>query len=590
MTRTYTPSVTLVAASIPVHDVDAALADAVAARNAGADLLEFRLDEAFDGTPDESRDRALVRLVSLAPLPCIVTCRLAREGGHYDGDEDARLALFQRLANARERRPWGVESPPRYIDIELSAYEASANLRQKVHNALERAPGAPASLAAATGHAPASPPSLILSIHDPATRPTDLSRRLTRLASVDRASILKVAFRARSLRDSLELLDLPSHLGRPTIALGMGEFGVLARLLAPKFGGFLTFASLRPSSATAPGQPTIRELLDTYRFRVIRADSPVFGVVGFPVAHSLSPLVHNAAFDALPPDHPLARAVYLPLPIAASDDPEASYASFKATILELIHHPRLTFRGCSVTMPHKANLARLAREQQWGMDDASLASGVANTLVLAPPADFTTDDQTAMRSCASVHNTDVVAVSDVLSDAFAAAKDRRVVILGTGGMARAVALAAAGVRVTLVGRDLLRARDVAGELSARAPSPIHAASLDEIDPASASCVVNATPVGMAGSPREHDSPLPAPFLAALPDDAVVAETVYRPRETPLLRLAAQRGLRAISGDAFFVAQARAQSILWTRAAGREADPPPGLFESIAVHVLKDTSA
>jgi 3-dehydroquinate dehydratase/shikimate dehydrogenase len=79
--------------------------------------------------------------------------------------------------------------------------------------------------------------------------------------------VVKVAYRARSLRDAIEILDLPALLRRPTVALGMGEFGLLTRVLAPKFGGFLTFAALRPAVATAPGQPTIADLLQLFRFR-----------------------------------------------------------------------------------------------------------------------------------------------------------------------------------------------------------------------------------------------------------------------------------------------------------------------------------
>ena len=173
--------------------------------------------------------------------PCIVTCRIASEGGHYDGDETDRIALFERLGRSE-----GKGEHPRYLDVELASYTRSANLRQKIDLAV----GVP-------DHAQAgeSRSSLILSTHDMATRPPDLMRRLASLNQQPAAAILKIAYLARSLRDSLELLDLPAQAHKPMIALGMGEFGLLSRILAPMFGGFLTFAALRPAATTAPASP-----------------------------------------------------------------------------------------------------------------------------------------------------------------------------------------------------------------------------------------------------------------------------------------------------------------------------------------------
>src|SRR5690606_19726454 len=122
--------------------------------------------------------------------------------------------------------------------------------------------------------------------------------------------VLKIAYRARSLRDNIDLFELLASRDRPTIALGMGEFGLMSRVLAGKFGGFLTFAGVRARGATAPGQQSLRELLDLYRFRSIGPQTRVYGVIGYPVAQSLSPSIHNAGFEALGHD-----GVYLPLPI-----------------------------------------------------------------------------------------------------------------------------------------------------------------------------------------------------------------------------------------------------------------------------------
>ena len=125
-------------------------------------------------------------------LPCIVTCRSATEGGHYDGDEMARVALYERLGTAGNggekdpaRRAGAPEHPPRYLDFEMSVYATSANLRQKVHLAVdwpeERREGRSG---------------LILSMHDFQGRPSDLLRRVAAMGEQEAARVVKVAITA----------------------------------------------------------------------------------------------------------------------------------------------------------------------------------------------------------------------------------------------------------------------------------------------------------------------------------------------------------------------------------------------------------
>ena len=526
---------TLLCVPILVHDVPSALADAEMACDHGADMVEYRVDACFSGSGDESETRAVLRLVEESPLPCIITCRPTWEGGYYDGPEDARVALFERLGTSN--------APPAYLDAELAAYTRSANLRQKVNLAVDHPKqGRPVATR------------LILSMHDFDGRPADLSRRLSAMRAEPAAAVHKVAFRARSLRDNLELFDLLTERDRPTIALGMGEFGLMSRVLAPKFGGFLTFASLHPHGATAPGQPTIRDLLDQYRFRSITASTGVYGIVGWPVAHSLSPLVHNAGFEAVGHD-----GVYLPLPVAVAESGVAgSYESFKATLLELIHHPRLDFRGASVTIPHKENLARLAAET---------ACGAANTLVVERSAD------SSIASIAAA-NTDAPAAVACLEEALGAIAGTRVAVLGAGGVARAIAfaLAARGAEVIVYNRSRDRADHlVHGVLAAggRASADDWAA----LPHARAHAFVNCTPVGMKDGPDPGGSPLPVRELASRQNDpcgprTVLMETVYTPVRTALLNDARAAGWRVIDGVEMFVRQAAAQFTAWT------GHPPP----------------
>ena len=228
---------------IMVESVTQAHARAAVAAERGADLVEYRLDNFVE--PDQAG-----ALVGGSPLPCIVTCRPTWEGGEYDGNEQDRISLLEHAALPADG------GGPAYVDVELAAYQSSANLRQKVglmvsHDDQPRRD-------VGTG--------LILSAHDFTTRPADLDRRVMAMAEAPACRVIKATWRARSLRDNLEAFEIIGRRLKPTIALCMGEFGLPSRVLARKFGALLTFASLDDSQATAPGQPTVDELKNLYRW------------------------------------------------------------------------------------------------------------------------------------------------------------------------------------------------------------------------------------------------------------------------------------------------------------------------------------
>lgn len=609
---------TLLCVPIMVQDEPSALADVHAARDAGADLVEFRIDEVFSGlvapaggvgaagepSMDEREVALILRLVALSPLPCIVTCRSASEGGHYDGDDMARVSLYEllgtvggRAAKASLGDPGAYERiiaatglspaqlhPPKYLDIEHAAYARSANLRQKVHLAVD------------FPHQTRDVRSgLILSMHDFKGRPADLLRRVADLqggGGQDAARLIKIAYMARSIRDNLELLDIAGEQagGRPTIALGMGRFGLMSRVLAPKFGGFLTFAALRPQSATAPGQPTVRELLDVYRFREINSRTRVYGLVGYPIEHSLSPLVHNAGFEAISPDSwddPGAPGkhdgVYLPLPVP----PE--YEHFKATLSALIEHPKLDFGGCSVTIPHKQHLVRFAQELigagdevSWEIDELSNACGAANTLTIER-------DRLGIAIRARVTNTDAPAAVGVLSEALGGSvAGKRVALVGAGGVSRAIAagLRSMGATVVIYNRTPANAQRIADDLNnveslRDQPGNLVAMELEAINKTCCDAIVNCTPVGMTGGPSPKESPVPIAELRRCSPEAVIMDTVYSPLRTPMLEQATLAGFRAIDGLGMFVRQAGMQFEQWT---GTPA--PLKLFERICREALE----
>ncbi len=537
------PGRTLLCVPITVDEAWRALETAARARDAGADIVEFRIDSFLADAETESINDRLADIAALVRdsiLPAIVTCRSATEGGDWDGDDSVRADLARTLAT--------IDDGPRYFDIELAAYERNTNLRSAIDELVtRRAPdGSPI-----TG--------LILSTHDFTGRPTDLMRTVAAMSNVEHASVNKIAFAARSIRDNLELADLLRERDRPTIALAMGEHGVMSRVLAPKLGGFLTFATLDNADATAPGQPTIDELLTTYRFRSIGPATKLFGVIGDPVAHSASPAVHNDAFATAGFD-----AAYLHLPVAKG------WESFKATVLELLAHESLAFTGASVTIPHKENLVRLAHEraaagEHWELDAVSSVAGAANTLAVQPDGSIL------------VTNTDAQAIVEPLRetlelDTFHAT---RVAIVGSGGAARAAAagLAIAGATVVVYGRTAANAERLADDLTEAlkaqaqtlpsAPGKVVAGPWNKLESACAHAFINCTPVGMAGTDAADTLPFDPRNLASCPDNAAVFDTVYNPPRTPLLAAAEEANKPIITGLDMFARQAAAQSTLWT---------------------------
>ena len=107
----------------------------------------------------------------------------------------------------------------------------------------------------------------------------------------------------------LSILNMTNglELQVPIIGLCMGERGVISRILCPKFGGYLTFGTLGAGKESAPGQPTMSDLLEVYRIKQIGVDTKVYGLIGKPLAQSKSPKLHNALFKSIG-----LNAVYVP--------------------------------------------------------------------------------------------------------------------------------------------------------------------------------------------------------------------------------------------------------------------------------------
>jgi 3-dehydroquinate dehydratase / shikimate dehydrogenase len=341
--------------------------------------------------------------------------------------------------------------------------------------------------------------------------PAAVVRRLERSP----ARFVKIAAECRGMRESLRLLAL-ARGRRRRIVVPMGEAAFPARVLALRQRSALAYAAAgRP---TAPGQPSLDELKDLYRADRLTARTRVYGVIGNPVAHSLSPWLHNAGFHARGID-----AVYVPFLVRDLGD-------FLAAVTPL------SLRGFSVTLPHKqAILAHLD-----GCDPLARAIGAVNTVVVRGGGRL------------YGYNTDYVGVLRALERRVRLAGSR-VLILGAGGAARAVAfaLAEAGAVVAVCARREARARRLARAVGGQAV-PRRALRREFFD-----AIVNATPVGM--HPGANRSPLAPRELNC----RLVFDLVYRPAKTPLLALAERRGIETVSGIEMFLAQGVAQWEIWT---------------------------
>jgi 3-dehydroquinate dehydratase/shikimate dehydrogenase len=513
---------TRLTAPIFVTELETALAMAARASELGADLVEYRIDQFTEPAK-------VIELVERSPLPCLLTCRPVWEGGHFDGDEMARISLIEHSGLGPRQ--------PAYIDVELAAWQKSANIRQKVSLVVDH----PAQVRpTSTG--------LILSSHDFQTRPADLYQRVEAMAAAPACRVIKVAWRARSLRDNIEAFEIIQKRYKPTIALCMGEYGLASRILAKKFQAMLTFASIDSDSGTAPGQPTISELKNTYRWDAINPATRVYGVIGHPVSHSMSPAIHNAGFSAINYD-----GVYLPMPI------EPEYEQFKATVLSWLDMDDLHFSGASVTIPHKENLLRFVREQGGQIEPLTEQIGAANTLTRLP-------DGTLYAS-----NTDyggaLDAVCDGLSISREQLKDLRVAVIGAGGAARAIVagLSHYGATTVVYNRTLEKAQALADQFNnSPAGGRVVAAKLEKLCDSCCQVYINCTPIGM--HPNIGDTPLPV-TPKSWGAGIVVFDTIYNPLETRLLREARLAGCYTIQGTEMFIRQAAAQFKLWT---GKEA--------------------
>lgn len=270
---------------------------------------------------------------------------------------------------------------------------------------------------------------------------------------------------------------------------------------------------------------------------MMHLNKSLLGLIGNPVAHSLSPVIHNQAFAAVG-----YNGIYLAFKIT---DLESAMKGIKA----------LNFKGVSITIPHKVNVMRYLDE----VDDAALKIGAVNTIVnrKGKLIGYNTDCRGALKALRTK----------------TAIEGKSVAIIGAGGAARAIGygLASSGGRVTVFNRSRANGERLADALKAEF------LPLSDWLPARYEVLINTTPVGMY--PDTDATPVPGKNLSK---GMVVMDTVYNPLKTRLLKEAEAQGCRTISGIGMFVFQAALQFELWT---GEKA--PLDIMQRSVLEALKD---
>jgi 3-dehydroquinate dehydratase/shikimate dehydrogenase len=455
----------------------------------GARMIEVRLD--FLARPPDFK-----RLLENKPCPMVATIRRAQDGGRWTGSEQARRLLLRQAVVAGfdwvDLEGDVAEEIPRFGDVQrIVSYH---NLREVPHELEE--------------------------IHD-------------RLCLLD-ADVVKIAVTAQEPQDNLRVLALAKNAAKPTVAYCMGDMGVPSRILTGIYGAPFTYAAFNKERGIAPGIISLHDMQKTYHYEAVNTETRVYGVIGDPVAHSLSPLIQNVALEKVG-----INAVYLPFRVPRGYLPEF-----------LEDFGQVPVEGYSVTIPHKETAAADAKRR----DPAVAAIGAANTLVK------TADGFMA-------HNTDYQAALDSIRAHLASGPEgssatitgRTVLVLGAGGVARAVAHALhdQGAMISVCNRTPDKAQKLAEEVGCRFINwdARHATFCDVL--------INCTSVGM--HPNLDEMPI---HQSVLRQGLVVVETVYTPETTLLVKEARERGCHVLTGVDMFVRQAALQFKLFTGA-----DPP-----------------
>ncbi len=466
----------------------------------GEQFLEFRLDY----LPQPEKGASVIRdfLGEYPDCTVLATCRRHQNQGKYNGSIEEQIHILE-LA---------VEAGAKAVDVEIESAESASARLEKLRSRAH----------------------LIVSYHNYEGTPSveNVFRRMLKIG----AAGYKIVTTARKPSDNYKILSLArAHSRDSLIVLAMGEIGFPTRVLSPSFGGIYTYAAPNGGEGTASGQVSARHLRNLYRIEKFSKAAKIYGVIADPVRHSISPAVHNRAFQARRID-----AVYLPF---------------------LVHPPqlkdylllaeKLPISGFSVTIPHKQKLLRYLDS----VDPLARRIGAVNTVW-----------RKAGRWRGA--NTDAAGVTVPLSKQLRLSKST-VLLVGNGGAARgaAFALTDAGAKLSIVGRNPDRVRALAKVCGAE---PL---LKEQLDSRKFDALVHATPLGMFPHVNEcfFDGVIPA---------ELIFDMVYNPLESLLVKRAQEQNKTIVPGIQMFLEQAAQQFEIWT---GESA--PRSAMEKAALEAL-----
>jgi 3-dehydroquinate dehydratase / shikimate dehydrogenase len=451
-------------------------------------FIEFRLD--YLSRPGTVFP-LLKRFLEYHPeVVAIATCRRAPNGGKFRGSVASEIEVLTRAADL------GCQ----LVDLEL---QSAAQLRAADFEKIR-------------GHA-----ALILSYHDfRATK--NLDEIFDRMLRVP-ADFFKIVTTAASLYDNVVMMKFLEQKSerRSLIGVCMGQQGIISRILGVRAGSVFTFAAASPGEETAPGQIAARSLRETYRIEQVDAATRVYGLVGDPVGHSLSPVMMNTAFR-----RESINAVYLALQAKSLKD-------FLACVRDIPIH------GFSVTMPYKEQIVQ-------HLDNADLfteKTGACNTVIRAQDGKL------------YGFNTDVFGVLRPLEQRLPLT-NARILVIGAGGAARAAVfgLRERNAQIFITNRSSASGQKLAKQARAKF---VPRSALRKMD---FDVIINATPVGMSELPAKS-------AVSPLNEDEIrtkyLMEMIYAPVETRLVKMARAKGVQIISGAEMFVHQGARQFEIWT---------------------------
>ena len=447
-------------------------------------FIEFRLD--YLSKPALALPK-IKRFIDYNPQSiCIATCRRVISGGKFRGSVASQLDILSRA----------VAAGCQLVDVELQTA-----LRCK-----------PSQISALRSRG-----SVILSFHD-FKETKKLDETLEKMAAIP-ADFYKVVTTANTLHDNVTMMKFLEHKGDQYSLVGMcmGEQGFVSRVLGVRAGSAFTFAAMNAEEKTAPGQVTSQALRNIYRLDQVDTATKVYGVVGDPVAHSLSPAIMNAALR-----RENVNGVYVALHAKTLKD-------LLACVKDIPIH------GLSVTMPYKEAILKYLDNT----DTHTIKVGACNTVVRMQDGKL------------YGFNTDTAGVVRPLEQRIILAESR-ILVLGAGGAARAAVfgLKERGAEVYILNRNLAKGQKLARQARART------AKRQDLKKLKFDVIINATPVGM-GNTRE--SPLNENEINA----QYIFDMVYDPAETRLIEMARARGAQVIPGIEMFVQQAARQFEIWT---------------------------